>query len=139
MQQMISATRLKCQRVSEAEKTEVNRQRGDVNDYSLPIVGSRKDFLFFDGTVDVSKVIAKRVTGIRCSLLEVTGEVQLCAQRPAGLDSFRLSPLRFPNVPGGYKQLFDIFRADEKAAVVICENDITRLHLEIAEARMPER
>ena len=94
---------------------------------------------FFDGAVDVSQVIAKRVTGVGCSLLEVTGEVQLCAQRPPGLNSFRLSPLRFPNVPGGYKQLFDIFRADENAAVVICENDITRLHLEIAEARMPER
>jgi hypothetical protein len=102
-------------------------------------VSRENDFLFFDGAVDVSKVIAKRVTGIGCSLLQVTGEVQLCAQRPAGLNSFRLSPLRFPNVPGGYKQLFDIFRADEKAAVVICENDITRLHLEIAEAGMPER
>ena len=102
-------------------------------------VSRENDFLFFDGAVDVSKVIAKRVTGIGCSLLEVTGEVQLCAQRPAGLNSCRLSPLRFPNVTGGYKQLFDIFRADEKAAVVICENDITRLHLEIAEARMPER
>ena len=72
-------------------------------------------------------MIAKRVTGVGCSLLEVTGEVQLCAQRSPGLNSFRLSPLRFPNVPGGYKQLFDNFRADEKAAVVICENDITRL------------
>jgi len=102
-------------------------------------VSRENDFLFFDRAVDVSQVIAKRVTGIGCSLLEVTGEVQLCAQRPAGLNSCRLSPLRFPNVPGGYKQLFDIFRADEKAAVVICENDITRLHLEIAEARMPER
>ena len=102
-------------------------------------VSRENDFLFFDGAVDVSQVIAKRVTGIGCSLLEVTGEVQLCAQRPACLNSFRLSPLRFPNVPGGYKQLFDIFRADENAAVVICENDITRLHLEIAEARMPER
>ena len=102
-------------------------------------VSRENDFLFFDGAVDVSKVIAKRVTGIGCSLLEVTGEVQLCAQRPAGLNSFRLSPLRFPNVPGGYKQLFDIFRADEKAAVVICENDVTCVHLKIAEARMPER
>jgi hypothetical protein len=98
-----------------------------------------RDFLFFDGAVDVSKVIAKGVTGIGCSLLEVTGEVQLCAQRPAGLNSCRLSPFRFPNVPGGYKQLFNIFRPDEKAAVVICENEITRLHLEIAEAGMPER
>src|SRR6266513_2433070 len=97
------------------------------------------EIFFFDDAVDVSQVIAKCVAGIGCSLLEVTGEVQLCAQRPSGLDSFRLSPLRFPNVPGGYKQLFDIFRADENAAVVICENDITRLHLEIAEARMPER
>ena len=102
-------------------------------------VSRENDFLFFDGAFDVSKVIAKRVTGIGCSLLEVTGEVQLCAQCPAGLYSFRLSPLRFPNVPGGYKQLFDIFRADEKAAIVICENDVTRLHLKIAEARMPER
>src|SRR6266403_1901115 len=106
---------------------------------SSDLVSRENDFLFFDGAVDVSKEIAKCVTGIGCSLLEVTGEVQLCAQRPAGLNSFRLSPLRFPNVPGGYKQLFDIFRADEKAAVVICENDVTRLHLEIAEAGMPER
>jgi hypothetical protein len=51
-------------------------------------------------------VIAKCVTGVGCSLLEVTGEVQLCAQRASGLDCFR---------------------PDENAAVVICENDITRL------------
>src|SRR5438874_2161044 len=30
---------------------------------------------------------------VGCSLLKVTGEVQLCAQRPSGLDCFRLLPL----------------------------------------------
>ena len=139
MQQMISATRLKCQRMSEAGKTEVNRQRDDLTIIRYQSLEVGKDFLFFDRAVDVSQVIAKRVTGIGGSLFEVAGEVQLGAQRPAGLNSFRLSPLRFPNVSGGYKQLFDIFQADEKAAVVICENDITRLHLEIAEAGMLER
>jgi hypothetical protein len=97
------------------------------------------DFLLFDGAIDVSQMIAKRVTGISGSLLKVTREVQLCAQRTSGPNSFRLSPLRFPNVPGGYKQLLDIFRPDEKAAVVIGENDITRLHLKIAETRMLKR
>src|SRR6267154_3797807 len=66
-------------------------------------VSRENDFLFFDGAVDVSKVIAKRVTGIGCSLLEVTGEVQLCAQRTSGLDGFRLLPLPSPNFQGGYK------------------------------------
>src|SRR5438477_10075182 len=103
----------------------------------LSVIGSRllevgEDFLFFDGAVDVSQVIAKRVTGVGGSLLKVTGEVQLRAQRASGLDGFRLLPLPSPNFPGGYKQLLNIFRPDEKAAVVICENDVTRLHLEIA-------
>jgi hypothetical protein len=59
--------------------------------------------LLFDGAVDVSQVIAKCVTGVGCSLLEVTGEVQLCAQRATGLDCFRLLPLPPPNFPGGCK------------------------------------
>ena len=58
---------------------------------------------FFDGAVDVSQVIAKRVTGVGGSLLKVTGEVQLRAQRASGLDGFRLLPLPSPNFPGGYK------------------------------------
>jgi hypothetical protein len=48
---------------------------------------------FFDDAVDVSQVIAKCVTGVGCSLLKVTGEVQLCAQPPAGPDCFRSLPL----------------------------------------------
>jgi len=91
-------------------------------------VSRENDFLFFDGAVDVSKVIAKRVTGIGCSLLEVTGEVQLCAQRPPGPDCFRslpLSPKKIFRVVASNSSTF--FRPDEKAAVVICENDITRL------------
>jgi hypothetical protein len=69
--------------------------------YQLLEVG--EDFLFFDGAVDVSQVIAKRVTGVGCSLLQVTGEVQLCAQRASSLDRFRLLPLPLPNGPGGCK------------------------------------
>jgi hypothetical protein len=46
-----------------------------------------------NGAVDVSQVIAKCVTGVGCSLLELTGEVQLCAQRPPGPDCFRSLPL----------------------------------------------
>src|SRR5437899_13055648 len=66
-------------------------------------VSRENDFLFFDGAVDVSQVIAKRVTGVGGSLLKITGEVQLCAQRASGLDGFRLLPLPSPNFPGGYK------------------------------------
>ena len=58
---------------------------------------------FFDGAVDVSQVIAKRVTGVGGSLLKVTGEVQLRAQRASGFDRFRLLPLPPPNFPGGCK------------------------------------
>src|SRR4029450_6771889 len=93
----------------------------------------------FDGAVDVSQVIAKRVTGVGCSLLQVTGEIQLCAQGASSLDGFCLLPFPLPNGPGSRKELLDIFRRDEKAAVVIRENGITRLHFEIAEARVAER
>ena len=58
---------------------------------------------FFDGAVDVSQVIAKRVARVRCSLFEVTGEVQLCAQRPSSLDCFCLLPFPPPNGPGSRK------------------------------------
>ena len=90
-------------------------------------------------TPEISQVIAKCVTGVGCSLLEVTGEVQLCAQRPSGLDCSRLLPFPSPNLRAVASNSSTFFRPDENAAVVICENDITRLHLEIAEARMPER
>src|SRR5204863_9657930 len=62
-----------------------------------------EEILFFYGAVDVSQVIAKCVTGVGRSLLEVTGEVQLCAQRAASLNCFCLLPLPLPNVPGGCK------------------------------------
>jgi len=86
------------------------------------------EIFFFDDAVDVSQVIAKCVTGVGCSLLEVTGEVQLCAQRPSGLDCFRLLPLppkKIFRAVASNSSTF--FRPDENAAVVICENDITRL------------
>ena len=54
---------------------------------------------FFDGAVDVSQVIAKRMTGIGCSLLQVTGEIQLRPQRASSLDCFCLLPFPFPNRP----------------------------------------
>ena len=72
-------------------------------------------------------MIAKCVTGVGCSLLEVTGEVQLCAQRASGLDCFRLLPLPSPNLRAVASNSSTFFRPDENAAVVICENDITRL------------
>ncbi len=73
-------------------------------------------------------MIAKCVTGVGCSLLEVTGEVQLCAQRPSGLDCFRLLPLPPKKIFWAVaSNSSTFFRPDEKAAVVICENDITRL------------
>ena len=57
-----------------------------------------------NGAVDVSQVIAKCVTGVDCSLLKVTGEVRLCAQRPPGPDCFRWLPLPpKKNFPGGCK------------------------------------
>ena len=56
------------------------------------------EICFFDDAVDVSQVIAKCVTGVGGSLLEVTGEVQLCAQRASGLNRFRLLPLPSPNL-----------------------------------------
>src|SRR4029077_1441256 len=43
--------------------------------------------------VDVSQVIAKCVSGVGCSLLKVTGEVQSSAQRPPGPDCFLSLPL----------------------------------------------
>ena len=55
-----------------------------------------------NGALDASQVIAKYVTGVGCSLLEVTGEVQLCAQVASGL-CFRLLPLPSPKFPGGCK------------------------------------
>src|SRR5947208_17048050 len=61
------------------------------------------EILFFDGAVDLSQVIAKCVTGVGCSLLEVTGEVQLCPQRAPTLNCFCLLPLPLPNVPGSCK------------------------------------
>ena len=79
-------------------------------------------------------MVAKRVTAVGCSLLQITGEVQLCTQRASGFDRFCLLPLPPPNDSGSRKLLLNIFRTEEKAAVVICENDITRLHFEIAEA-----
>ena len=62
-----------------------------------------EEILFFDGAVDVSQVIAKCVTGVGCSFLEVTGEVQLCTQCAPSLNCFCLLPLPLPNVPGGCK------------------------------------
>ena len=61
------------------------------------------EILFFDGAVDLSQVIAKCVTGVGCSFLEVTGEVQLCTQCAPSLNCFCLLPLPLPNVPGGCK------------------------------------
>ena len=58
---------------------------------------------FFDGAVDVSQMIAKRVTGVGCSLLQVTGEIQLCAQGASSLDGFCLLPFPLPNGPGSRK------------------------------------
>ena len=80
-----------------------------------------------NGALDVSQVIAKYVTGVGCSLLEVTGEVQLCAQRASALDCFRLLPLPSPNLRAVASNSSTFFRPGENAAVVICENDITRL------------
>ena len=74
-----------------------------------------------------SQVIAKCVTGVGCSLLEVTGEVQLCAQRASGLDCSRSLPLPSPNLRAVASNSSTFCRPDENAAVVICENDITRL------------
>jgi hypothetical protein len=85
------------------------------------------EICFFDDAVEVSQVIAKCVTGVGCSLLEVTGEVQLCAQRASGLDCFRLLPLPCPNLRAVASNSSTFFRPGENAAVVICENDITRL------------
>ena len=70
-------------------------------DYSFSLLEVGEDFLFFDGAVDISQVIAKRVTRVGGSLLKVTGEVQLCAQRASGFDRFRLLPFPSPNFPGG--------------------------------------
>jgi hypothetical protein len=50
------------------------------------------------GAVDVSQVIVKCVTGIGCSLLAVTGEVQLCAQRASSLNRFSCRRSRFEMV-----------------------------------------
>jgi hypothetical protein len=63
-----------------------------------------------NGALDVSQVIVKYVTGVGCSLLEVTGEVQLCAQVASGLllslvaapvpkisGRLQVTPRHFPN------------------------------------------
>src|SRR5206468_10488015 len=68
-----------------------------------------EEILFFDGAVDVSQEIAKCVTGVGRSLVEVTGEVQLCAERAASLDCIRLLPVRLPNVQSGCMYLLGVF------------------------------
>jgi hypothetical protein len=61
--------------------------------YLLPILSYQEALtLFFDLSFDVSQVIAKGVILIGCSLLKVTGEVQLRAQRVSSLDCLRLLP-----------------------------------------------
>ena len=96
---MLMRQRANFRRNNNAEKCNVLQL--SVIRYQLLEVG--EEILFFDGAVDVSQVIAKRVTGVGGSLLKVTGEVQLRAQRASGLDGFRLLPLPSPNFPGGYK------------------------------------
>ena len=96
---MLMRQRANFRRDNNAEKRNVLQL--SVIRYQLLEVG--EEILFFDGAIDVSQVIAKCVTGVGCALLQVLGEVQLCAQRASGLDCFRLSPLPLPNVPGGCK------------------------------------
>ena len=58
-----------------------------------------------NGAVDVFQVIAKHLTRVGCSLLEVTGEVQLRARDVrSAVDCFSLLPLS-PNSYGRFKQL----------------------------------
>src|SRR4030095_13908769 len=61
---------------------------------------SRSRQSYFDRAVKHSQMIAKLVAGIGCSLLQVTGEIQLCAQGASSLDCFCLLPFPFPNCPG---------------------------------------
>ena len=79
-----------------------------------------------NGAVDVFQVIAKHLTRVGCSLLEVTGEVQLRARR--AFSRGLLQPVAaFPKILRAVQATPRILRPDEKAAAVICENDITRL------------
>src|SRR5438477_12914736 len=66
------------------------------------------EILFFDGAVDLSQVIAKCVTGVGCSVLEVTGEFQLWNQWERSLNCFSLLPLPLPNALGGCSLLLDL-------------------------------
>ena len=80
-----------------------------------------------NGAVDVSQVIAKCVTGMGCSLLAVTGRSLVVRATPSTLtDSLVAAAKRSGRLPitRGH------FRFDEKAAVVIRENDLTRLHFD---------
>jgi hypothetical protein len=77
-----------------------------------------------NGGLDVSQVIAKHVTGVGCSLLEVTGEVQLCAQVAPGLFAFACCSSRPQNLRAVASNSSTFSELIEKAAVVICKNDI---------------
>jgi hypothetical protein len=103
----ITETCLECMLGSAEGEKQCARAQLSVNCYRLLVICYRKQEAtarsggsFFDGAVDVSQVIAKRVTGIGCSLLQVTGEIQLRTQRAASLDCFCLLPFPFPNGAG---------------------------------------
>jgi hypothetical protein len=64
--------------------------------------------------------------GVGCSLLEVTGEVQLRA-RPASGRGLLQPVAAFPKILPAVASNSSYFPPDEKVAVVICENDITYL------------
>ncbi len=78
---MLMLQRANFRRDNNAEKRNVLQL--SVIRYQLLEVG--EEILFFDGAIDVPQVIAKCVTGVGCALLQLLGEVQLCARnaRPA--------------------------------------------------------
>lgn len=90
--------------------------------------------LFLDRAFDSAQVFPKGVTRMGGALFEVTGELQLRAQRLPAFDGFCLLPFALPDRARRRNYLFDALRADEKAAVIVGKDDVARLHLACAEA-----
>jgi hypothetical protein len=79
-------------------------------------------------------MLAEGVARIGGTPLEIAGEVELLAQRPASPYRFGLAAFPLPDLARDGKQLFGMLLGGEKTTVLVGKDDIAGLQQEVAEA-----